>query len=365
MSDKVRMLAIERPGVATLVDTEPTPVSDGRFCVDTHYSGLSAGTELTFHKGTNPYLHAAWDREHGIFRDDRPAQIYPVTALGYMEVGEVRESRSDAVREGELVAMAYGHRTNHVADPVKEHFIVLPDDLDPILGIYVAHMGPICANGLLHAAADAVRGDVVRLGDGVRGRLVVVTGVGVVGLLTGAFAKLHGAAEVVAVDRSPERLAAAAALGLDVLDERDGDVAERIKARWRHGPADRGADVVFQCRGRSAYLALALRSLRPQGTVIDLAFYQGGADDVRLGEEFHHNGLTVRCAQISRVPRGLGHLWDRRRLSLETVELLRAHGATLRKCVITDVMSLEQAPALLDDLASRRRHVIQAVFEMQ
>ena len=56
---------------------------------------------------------------------------------------------------------------------------------------------------------------------------------------------------------------------------------------------------------------LALRSLRPQGTVVDLAFYQGGADAVRLGEEFHHNGLAIRCAQIGRVPRGQAHLWDR------------------------------------------------------
>jgi threonine dehydrogenase-like Zn-dependent dehydrogenase len=121
---------------------------------------------------------------------------------------------------------------------------------------------------------------------------------------------------------------------------------------------------VFQCRGRPSYLALALRSLRPQGSVIDLAFYQEGAGDVRLGEEFHHNGLTVRCAQISRVPRGLAHLWDRRRLSSETVDLLRAEGDVVCRSMITDVVPLDKAPALLDDLAARRRHVIQAVFEI-
>jgi threonine dehydrogenase-like Zn-dependent dehydrogenase len=85
--------------------------------------------------------------------------------------------------------------------------------------------------------------------------------------------------------------------------------------------------VVFQCRGQPAALHLALRLLRPQGTVIDLAFYQGGADAVRLGAEFHHNGLAVRCAQIGRVPRGLAHAWDRERLSAETIDLLRADGA--------------------------------------
>ena len=90
---------------------------------------------------------------------------------------------------------------------------------------------------------------------------------------------------------------------------------QHAKARWHHGAQDRGADFVFQTRARSESLHDALRALRPQGTVIDLAFYQGGADGTRFGEEFHHNGLSLRCAQIGRVPRGLAHLWDRRRLS--------------------------------------------------
>ena len=104
---------------------------------------------------------------------------------------------------------------------------------------------------------------------------------------------------------------------------------QHAKAVWRHGPSDRGADVVFQTRARSESLHAALRALRPQGTVIDLAFYQGGADQTRLGEEFHHNGLAIRCAQINRVPRGLSHSWDRPRLSAETIGLLSRHGEAI------------------------------------
>jgi hypothetical protein len=85
---------------------------------------------------------------------------------------------------------------------------------------------------------------------------------------------------------------------------------------------------------------------------------------VRLGEEFHHNGLALRCAQISRVPRGQAHLWDRARLSTETVALLRARGADVRAHLVTDVVPLADAPALLTDLAARRRHVLQAVFSV-
>ncbi len=67
---------------------------------------------------------------------------------------------------------------------------------------------------------------------------------------------------------------------------------------------------------RCGSLHAGMRALRPQGCVIDLAFYPGrGTDALRLGEEFHHNGLSLRCAQIGRMPRGLGGVWPKARLS--------------------------------------------------
>jgi threonine dehydrogenase-like Zn-dependent dehydrogenase len=361
----VRLLEIRQPGVACLVDDEEAAPDDGQFRVETLYSGLSAGTELTYFKGTNPFLHAAWDAELGAFRHDRPATGFPVRAPGYMAVGRVVEARTAAVEVGDLVAVAYGHKTAHTVDPVRDRFYSLPAGMDPLLGIYVAHMGPICANGLLHAAADLAGPGALRLDDGVRGRHVLVTGAGVVGLLVGLFARQLGAAEVLVADATPARLRAAEGLGLDTVDDADQTAWRAVKGRWRHDATDCGADVVFQCRGRTAALAGALRSLRPQGTVIDLAFYQAGAPDLPLGEEFHHNGLGIRCAQIARVPRGLAHVWNRRRLAAATVELLSAHGAAVREHLITDVVPFSAAPALLADVAARRRHVIQAVFACQ
>lgn len=357
-----RVLCVTGPGEPKLVDEDEPPLRDGCFRVATLYSGLSAGTELTFVKGTNPSLTAGWDPTLGLFTGNPPETVYPVRKLGYMQVGRVVETWSRAVDEGRLVAMTYGHRTSAVADPRADRFVPLPDDLDPVLGIYAAHMGPICANGLLYAAADVCGPDVRTLGDGVAGRRVAVVGAGVVGVLTALFAVEHGAAEVVVLDETASRLAVCRALGLDTFDTTTGDAGLALKERWRHGPADHGADVVFQCRGRSASLAVALRALRPQGTVVDLAFYTDDAAAVRLGEEFHHNGLTVRCAQIGRVPRGIGHLWDRERLSAETIALLRSRGADIRTHLITDVVPFDEAPQVLLDIAARRRHVVQAVF---
>jgi threonine dehydrogenase-like Zn-dependent dehydrogenase len=355
-----RNLVVAAPGRLEIAEVGDEAVPEGGFRARTLFSGVSAGTELSFVKGTNPALHHGWDPVLGLFGGP-VADPYPVTRLGYMEVARVEDSRTPAVADGTVVAMTYGHRTSYVGDPLRDRVVPLPEDLDPILGIYVAHMGPICANGLLHAAADLHGTDVRSLGDGVCGRRVAVTGAGVVGLLTALLARAHGAASVVVLDPTPQRLAVAQALGLETMDS-STDPAPTLKTAWRHSADDRGADVVFQCRGQASALQLALRLLRPQGTVIDLAFYQGGADEVRLGEEFHHNGLGVRCAQIGRVPRGLTSTWDRERLSAATVDLLRTDGEAIRKHLISAVVPFDEAPALLNDLAARRRQELQAVI---
>lgn len=359
-----RNLIVSKPGHLEIVDEEPAP---GPFRVRTLFSGVSAGTELSFVKNTNPALHAGFDTELGLFGGPG-SDPYPVTRLGYMEVGVVTGSSTPAVAVGTTVAMTYGHRTGWTGDPLRDRIVPLPAGLDPILGIYAAHMGPICANGLLHAAADVHGASVRGLGDGVAGRRVAVTGAGVVGLLTALFARAHGAASVVVLDPSPQRRAIAGALGLETLDtsgEARDDPAVTLKTRWRHWAGDRGADVVFQCRGQASALHLALRLLRPQGTVVDLAFYQGGAGELRLGEEFHHNGLSLVCAQIGRVPRGLASAWDRERLSAATLDLLRGDGDAIRQHLITAVVPFEESPALLNDLAARKRQEVQSVLSFE
>lgn len=263
-----------------------------------------------------------------------------------------------------IVAMAYGHKTGHTANAREDFFVSVPPDLNPLLGIYVAQMGPICANGLLHAAADMMGSGVRELGEGVRGRKVLVMGAGVVGLLTALFVRQHGAAVVAVADPTHQRLEVARGLGLEVIDETQVEVWRYCKDYWHDGLHTRGADVVFQCRAKAKCLHNAMRSLRPQGTVIDLAFYQDGATDLRLGEEFHHNGLTLRCAQIGRVPRGLSHLWNQRRLALETVALLQAQGALIQELMITDVVPFTEAPPLIADLAAHKRHALQVVLKM-
>ena len=356
---KSHHVVVAEPGRVELVEEELPPLPDGGLLLRTLTSGVSAGTELTFVKGDNPSLRSQLDSELGLFVPRKRSSGYPVRRLGYMEVARVAETRTDAFGIGDVVAAAYGHATAHVSNPLHEHVVLLPDDIDHVLGVFVAHLGPICANGLLHAAADG--GRAITLGEGVQGRRIVVTGAGLIGMLTALLAHEHGAEEVAVVEEDPRRRHIAEALGLIAVPA-DDDPAVMLKTRWRHGPGDYGADVAFQCRGQPRALATALRVLRPQGTVVDLAFYTDGADRVRLGDEFHHNGLVVRSAQIGRVPRGMAPTWDRHRLSAETIRFLRARGDDIRKHLITDIVDIAQAPKLLLDVAARRRHVLSAVF---
>jgi threonine dehydrogenase-like Zn-dependent dehydrogenase len=354
----VRSLGVERAGEPFYAEYREGPAGPGEIRLDLLYTGLSAGTELTFLKGTNPYLHACWDPDRGVFVPGVPSARYPVPFMGYMEVAEVIASDAPGFAPGDRVAATFGHKTGHTANPAHDLLVPLPRDLDPLLGVFVAQMGPICANGILHADAEAGVPPGVPLGAGIAGRPVVVWGGGTVGLLTALFARRAGA-EVLLAEPSPWRREVAARLGFDALPE--DDAWAEAKRRW-HVPEGRGADVVFQTLARGDSLHRALDALRPQGTVIDLAFYQGGLDAVRLGEAFHHNGLAIRCAQIARVPRGFAPLWDRRRLAAETLALLRAEGDAICAHLVTHVVPFDDGADFLRRLPVERPDFLQIVF---
>jgi NADPH:quinone reductase-like Zn-dependent oxidoreductase len=355
----IRSLGVEAPGKPYFFSYEEGLLGEGQVRLDALYSGFSAGTELTFLKNTNPYLHSRWDDERSVFVGGEPSAEFPVRFLGYMEVGQVSESRADGFSAGDIVAASFGHKSGHTADPFHELLVGLPAGIDPMLGIFVAQMGPIAANGILHADAEVLGTNVRRLGESLSGSPVAIFGGGTVGLLTALFAHTAGA-EVILAEPSAWRRAKAEALGLMAMTETQA--WQYAKVRWHHGGQDRGADFVFQTRARSQSLHDALRALRPQGTVIDLAFYQGAAERTRLGEEFHHNGLSLRGAQIGRVPRGLAHRWDRRRLSAETLVLLEQHGDAIRRELITHLVPVDEAPAFLSHLVSDRPEFLQIVF---
>jgi threonine dehydrogenase-like Zn-dependent dehydrogenase len=342
----------------------PEPV-ERQFVVETLYSGVSAGTDLSHFRNTNPKHQADWDATRRLFTpatNGAVAESYPLAHFGDSQVGRVIESGDSAVEVGAVVAMDYGHRSHHLVR-ADDRFTILPTGLDPVLGIYVAKNGPVCANGVLYAADDRHRAEVTTLKDSLAGQRVAVTGAGAIGLLVAKLAQWAGAREVAVLDRATNRLAVATALGLLAVDSTARDPAVFLKDRWRAADSlDSGADLVFQCTGSDDVLALALRVAREQGTVVDLGFYPAGAAHVHFGNEFHHNRLRHICAQIGAVPRAQPR-WNRLRLARETVVFLEQFGGEFAEHVITHRLPFSRAQSVYDALAAPETDMLQVVLQ--
>lgn len=347
-----------------VVAKEPTrPLQDGECYIKTLYSGISAGTELSFYLNTNPKATDGWDAKRHLFRGDLEPDledVYPKHE-GYMEVGEVIASRNSKYPVGMKVAGLYHHQSGKIASDA-DFLVPLPDDLDPILGIWVAKMGPISMNGILYAADELHRRPVDKLEGSLAGQRILVMGAGMIGLLCGIFAKWAGAREVVIVDAIEERLAVAEKFGMIPMAA-DQTLPIRIKDRWAADDTDdSGADFVLQCTGSDYLLHEGFRCLRVQGTVIELGFYQANATHVLFGKEFHHNRLRHVMAQIGGMPRDQKHLWSRQRLSQETISFLQAHGADMKKHLITHVVPFSHAQGIFERLAARDHSLLQVVL---
>jgi NADPH:quinone reductase-like Zn-dependent oxidoreductase len=361
---QITNVLMESIGKIALHSEDVRPLEDGEFFIKTLYSGISAGTELTFFLGTNPKASEGFDPKRRLFRSDLEPDLEDIFPKleGYMESGIVVDSKNPRFPVGTKVAGLYHHTSGHIAND-NTLCVPLPDDFDPLLGIWVAKMGPISMNGILFAADEIQRTKVTKLEGSLKGQRVIVYGAGMIGLLCGVFAKWAGADDVVIVDGIAERLEIAEKLGLTPFTAKPG-MAVELKDRWMtEDPKNTGADIAFQCTGSDYLLSEALSCLREQGTVVDLGFYQSNATQLFLGKEFHHNCLRHVCAQIGSIPRAQQDLWSRKRLSEETINFMQKHGEELKKHLVTHVLPFEKAQEAFDGLAARNPEMLQVVLQ--
>jgi 2-desacetyl-2-hydroxyethyl bacteriochlorophyllide A dehydrogenase len=339
-------LALAAPRRVMLVEEPEQPLGPSEVRIRTLLSGISSGTELAAYRGSSPFLHKQWDADLRLFVDD--AQLrerYPLTTWGYEEVGDVVERGPQAALPiGTRIYGTWGHRSHHVATAEWAADRVLPPDVDPALGIF-SHIGATALNAVLDAAP--------RLGE-----TVAVFGLGVVGQLIAQLLKLAGA-RVIGVEPLASRAALARSLGThDVIDPTSDSAAERIK----HLTDSRGADVCVEASGVPAALHEAVRACAPSARVIAVGFYQAGADPLRLGEEFHHNRVSIVSSQIGSVAPELSTRWDRRRL-VRTVMRLAIEGQLRCTDLITHRAPIADAPSLFRLLDEHPAEVLQAVLD--
>lgn len=347
-----RVVQFTAPRHVEVAGHASAPLPPGHLRVRTRYSGISAGTELTAYRGTNPYLTRTWDPEARIFRDGAAGIEYPVAGWGYSEVGEVTEvspeleedSPAGLPRVGDLVWGIWGHRSEGIVPVERMTGHTLPEGLEPLAGAF-ARVGAIAYNAVL--AAD------IHVGED-----VTVFGQGVIGLLTTRLAQLNGA-RVTAVDALDGRLATARAYGAShTLNALGDSVAESV----RQATDGRGADVAIEISGAYPALHEALRSVTVGGRVVASGFYQGDGAGLRLGDEFHHNRVQLISSQIGGVPPQLAGRWTVERLQ-RTFLALVADGRVDVASLVSHVIPAADAAdayALLDE---RPADALQIVLE--
>ncbi len=342
-----RLLVFAAPQVCAYQDTPDDPLKPDEVRIRTLYSGISAGTEMSYYRGTNPFMSKRWDADTRLFVAGEQASIsYPVLNLGYEEVGEIVEVGSAVtdVAVGARLFGTWGHRTQFVANLDYVRPRLMPVDADPIFGIF-SHLGAIALNGV----HDAHLG----LGD-----TVAIFGMGALGQIVALMARRSGA-KVIAVDLHDARLALARSLGADVtLNARRDQPAETIKSLT----GGLGADVCIEVSGSTQALHEAIRAVAYSARVVAMGFFQGEAQGLYLGDEFHHNRIDLVCSQISGVAPEFSNRWSKLRL-WQTAVRLQAEGWLDLRPLITHRAPFDEAANLYTILDQHPETVVHSVLE--
>jgi 2-desacetyl-2-hydroxyethyl bacteriochlorophyllide A dehydrogenase len=247
-------------------------------------SAISHGTEMLVFRGQVPED----------FELDLPAlrgsYRFPIK-YGYASVGRVAEVGAEvsSLAEGDVVFAHHPHQTAYVVPATTA--VRLPDDLDPVLGVFLAN---------LETATNVVLDAAPRLGE-----RVAIFGQGVVGLLITQLVRRTGAAQIVAVDPIERRRELARQVGADEVLA-SGDALDGAEL-----------DLAIEASGSVGALDQALRSVAFGGTVTVCSWYGTKAVPLSLGGPFHRRRLRIVSSQVGTVDAALQPRWSsERRLAL-------------------------------------------------
>jgi 2-desacetyl-2-hydroxyethyl bacteriochlorophyllide A dehydrogenase len=308
---------LEGPHRLRLVEHPSPPLEAGQIRLWARLSAISHGTELNLYRGTSAFADKVFDRGLRAFVVPPAGSVsaYPVT-LGYEMVSEVIEAAPDVdmVQVGDLVHTGTPHQEETVLDAAASltagfPLVRLPSAERPERALFIS---------LAAVALQAVHDAQVKLGDAVS-----VHGLGAIGLLAVQMCKLDSIQQVIAVDPDPGRRALAAELGATDVVDPAAEAPAGLRIRELTGGS--GVDVAIEVSGSDRALQDALASAGLGGTVVAAGFYQGGAANLRLGEEFHHNRLSLVSSMGGwGAPNRYAPLWDRRRVVSTATRLLYA-----------------------------------------
>jgi len=228
----------------------PDRLGPGQIRIETCYSLISPGTELSWYTGV----------QREVAGEEFSYPIYP----GYCQSGKIVEVSPDVeqYQVGDLIVSGGPHASQLVVTLEESEERPHGDLTKPIQKVpegVNARLVPFAKIGEI--AMTAIRIAEFSLGD-----RVLVLGLGMVGNLAAQLFHLAGA-DVLGVDISPFRLQRARACGVrNVVDSREADLEETVK-EWSGGL---GADVTVESVGNSGLILQCIGLTRRLGEVIML-----------------------------------------------------------------------------------------------
>lgn len=219
----------------------------------------------------------------------------------------------------------------------------LPDDLDPLLGVFAAN---------LETALNVVHDAPLRLGE-----TALVFGQGVIGQLVSRLLALSGV-RVLAVDPLKKRRDLALAGGVHEAFEPDDDLVSRVG----QATAGRGADVVVEASGSGAALQSAIECVADEGTVVVASWYGTKPVSLALGGRFHRGRVRLRSSQVGRLNPELSARWDRVRRMEAVVGLL---GRLRLEKLVSHRIPFGRAPEAYRLLDERPGEAVQVVLDYE
>ncbi|MGI6149349.1 MAG: zinc-dependent alcohol dehydrogenase [Limnochordia bacterium] len=289
------------------------------------YGAPKHGTELNMYRGTNPFQEKQYDSEWQVFRqtEQRPTP-FPM-GLGNMFVGEVTELGSQVtnIRISDMVA-GYGNLRETHTLPASD-LLVTPDSM--------AWQAALCFDPAQYAL-QGIRDSHMRLGD-----TLAVFGLGAIGLLTVAMAKLAGAHWICAVDPIAKRRQVALEMGADlVLDPKNVDVGLEI----RKAAHQKGVDCAIETSGTAQALHQAIRAVAFRGRVTLVGWYNQELIGLNLGEEAHFNIPELIFSRAASEPSRDYPRWSRARIKQVVWDLLASGRISCEK-IINPVVRFDEA----------------------
>jgi len=290
-------LWLTAPRTAAFRSEEVPPPGLGQVRVRALASAVSHGTEMLVYRGEVPRdLPLDLSTLAGGF-------AFPIK-YGYASVGRVTDV-GPAVRRlapGDAVFVLHPHQSAYVVPETMP--MRLPDGLDPLVGVFTAHV---------ETAVNILLDTPLHLGE-----TALVFGQGTVGLLVGQLLKRTGARCVIGVDPLERRRDLARAVGVDVALSPGDDLPARVHALT----GGRGADVAIEVSGAPAALQAAIDAVAVEGTVVVASWYGTKPVTLALGGHFHRGRVRLRSSQVGRLNPDLAPRWDYARRTEAVMELL-------------------------------------------